>query len=119
MRRARLGCSRSVVTALAIADGSPGGTTSPVSPSRTSAAMSPVAVETTGSPAAKASSTDTGWLSTIEELTKMSAASYRAGIAAGSTRPTKRIPSVPSATASRSSRARSLPSPVSVSVASG
>src|SRR5262249_28039366 len=75
IRRARSGYSRTTVSALASATGSSGGTTSPVSPSRTSAAMSPVAVETTGSPAANASSTDSGWLSMIDELTKTSAAS--------------------------------------------
>src|SRR6266850_8098734 len=73
MSTARSGCSRRPATALAIAAGSPGGTSNPVSPSRIIAPMSPAPVDTTGSPAARASSTDTGWLSTTDELTNTSA----------------------------------------------
>ena len=108
-----------LASALAIAVGSPGGTSRPVSPSRTIFAMSPVPVDTTGSPAAKASSTETGWLSTTEELTKMSASRQSPGIARGSTRPTNRIPEVPSVAASRFSLFSSLPYPTTVRVAFG
>src|SRR6185503_20869973 len=47
IRSARTGYSRITASAFAVAAGSSGGTTRPVSPSRTSAAMSPVAVDTT------------------------------------------------------------------------
>src|SRR2546427_2212243 len=73
MRTARSGSSSRLVTALTIAAGSSGGTRKPVSPSRTRLAISPVPVDTTGNPEAKASSTETGWLSTTDELTKISA----------------------------------------------
>ncbi len=96
-----------------------GGTINPVSPSRTSVARSPVSVETTGSPAANASSTETGWLSITEELRKMSALSHRRGIASGSTRPTNRIPATRKEAASWRSRLSSLPDPATVRVASG
>src|SRR2546426_10616293 len=73
MCSARPGSSSRLVTALTIAAGSSGGMRKPVSPSRTMLAISPVPVDTTVNPDAKASSTETGWLSTTEELTKISA----------------------------------------------
>jgi len=73
MSTARSGCSRRPATALAIAARIAGRNEQPVSPSRIIAAMSPAPVDTTGSPAARASSTDTGWLSTTDELTNTSA----------------------------------------------
>ena len=67
-------CSRDA-TARAIASGLSGGTRRPLSPASTMAGMSPIPVVTTGSPEAKASRMETGWLSMTDELTKMSALS--------------------------------------------
>src|SRR5258705_185192 len=60
MRTARSGSSSRPVMALTSAAGSSGETMSPVSPSRTIAAMSPMPVDTTGSPDANDSRTETG-----------------------------------------------------------
>ena len=79
---------------------------------------SPTPVVTTGSPEAKASSTEIGWLSTTEELTKMSASSYSLGIADGSIRPTNLMPVDPSDAASCRSSLFWLPEPAIVRVAS-
>ena len=71
--------------------------------------MSPVPVDTTGSPEANASRMETGWLSITDELTKMSALSYSAGTSGGSTRPANRMPSAPSRIATCRRRTSSLP----------
>jgi hypothetical protein len=95
------------------------GTIIPVRPCSTRCGIPPARVVTTGVPAANASRMDPGKLSIREAFRYRSAASYSSGIRSGGTRPTKRTPRSPSAPASASSRARSLPSPATVSRASG
>lgn len=57
MRVAAPGFSRIAISARAIAPGSPGGTSSPVTPGQTSSSSPSTPVATTGSPAAIASRT--------------------------------------------------------------
>ena len=71
--RARTGSCSNSATAAASADGSFGGTSRPVSPSAIMFLMSPVGVDTIGSPEPQASSTEIGWLSMVDALTKTSA----------------------------------------------
>ena len=85
-----IGSRHNASSAWAIARGSSGGTSTPAWPSRSMNRMSPVGVETTGSPAESASMIDTGWLSMTDAFTNTSASAYSAGMCSGSIRPTKR-----------------------------
>ena len=97
--------------------GSPGGTSSPFSPSRTTSATPPTAVPSTGVPTASASTTVCGKFSQAEVRTAASAARKSSSTSVRLRAPRKRTRSPSSSSvAARSSRSRSGPSPASTRV---